>query len=40
MMGEQMPEWHFAQVQDDVNPHISRMLEGIVSLDVAQHLMQ
>ena len=26
--GEQMPGWDFAHVQEDVNPHILRMLEG------------
>ena len=25
---EQMPEWGFAHVRDNVNPHISRMLKG------------
>ena len=31
--GEQMPGWNFAQVQDDLNPHTLRMLEGTFSLD-------
>ena len=26
--GEEMPGWDFAQVQDDVNPHILRVLKG------------
>ena len=30
-----MPGQDFAQVQDDVNPHILRMLEGTFSLDAA-----
>ena len=31
-----MPGWYVAHVQDDVNPHILRMLEGTFSLDVTQ----
>ena len=30
-----MPEWDFAHVQDDVNPHILHMFEGTFSLDTA-----
>ena len=30
---EQMSRWDFAHVQDDVNQHILRMLEGTFSLD-------
>ena len=30
-----MPSLDFAHVQDDVNPHILRMLEGSFSLDAA-----
>ena len=33
LKGEQMPDWAFAHVQDDVNPHILRMLESIFLLD-------
>ena len=33
---EQISEWDFGHVQDDVNPRILRMLEGIVSFDAAQ----
>ena len=31
-----MPVWDFAHVQDDVNPHILRMLKCTVSLDAVQ----
>ena len=34
--GEQMPGWDFALVQDDANPHILHMLEGMFLLDAAQ----
>ena len=30
-----MPSWDFARVQNDVNPHILRMLEGTFSLDAS-----
>ena len=33
--GEEMPWWDFAHVQDDVYPHILRMLEGTFSLNTA-----
>ena len=29
---EQKPGWGFVHVQDDVNPHILRMLEGTFSI--------
>ena len=31
-----MAGWDFAHVQNDVNPHIVRMLEGMFSLDAAR----
>ena len=36
--GGQMPWWDFAYVQDDVNPHILRMLGNTFSLGVAHTL--
>ena len=33
--GERISGWHLAHAQDDVNPHILRMLEGTFSLDAA-----
>ena len=30
-----MPGWDFAHVQDDVNPYILHMIEGIFPLDAA-----
>ena len=32
---EQLPGWGFPNVKDDMNPHILRMLESTLSLDVA-----
>ena len=31
MNGDQMPGYYFAHAQDDLNPHILRMLEGTFS---------
>ena len=36
--GEEMLKWDFAQVQDDVNLHILRMLEGTFSRDAVQYI--
>ena len=36
--GEQKPSWDLAHVQDDVNPHILRMLEGTFSLGVVHNI--
>ena len=36
--GEQMPGLDFAHVQDDVNPHILRMLKGIFFRVFAAHV--
>ena len=36
MNREQVAGWYFARAQDDVNPHILRMLEGTFLLDAAQ----
>ena len=34
-----MPGQDFSHVQDDVNPHLLRMLEGTFSLDAAKGLL-
>ena len=34
--GEQFPGWDLTHAEDDVNPHILRLLEGTFWLDVAQ----
>ena len=36
MNGEQRLGWYFAHAQDDLNPRILRMFEGIFSLDETQ----
>ena len=37
--GEHKSEWCFAHVQYDLNPHILRIFEGTLSLDVAHMLL-
>ena len=39
MNSEQMPGWDSAHVQDDVNEHILRMLEGTVLFDAANMIL-
>ena len=39
MNGDQMPGWGLGQAQDNVHPHILRMLEGTLSLDEAQYVI-
>ena len=34
-----MPRWDFAHVQDNVNPHILRMLEGTFLFDATQLIL-